>query len=256
MSFLSTSPSTVNISGSNVEHGLVGKPHLKKYADRLKAMDKDGNGELDIVEICEFVEEISTIEKQNRIFKWLALITGLFSLFTIAALVGLTYVVVDLTKDTKLMSGSSLMISKDTGSPIATATAFATSNFSTIYTLPASELENVHSFTLPQDDGSISIVHVAHINLIPNTSVTIKGNDGSVWFVDASGIYFEVDPTDPRAVNATDPRGSATGAGRRKLSGLEMKIPILLELTFRTPNAQLRTILSPAEVERLQEARF
>ena len=61
--------STLKLSQSNIERATELKPHLRQYADRLTAMDKDGNGELDLAEVCQVLDEMATIEKQKRLLK-------------------------------------------------------------------------------------------------------------------------------------------------------------------------------------------
>ena len=75
------------------------KPELQRYATRLRALDQDGNGELDMEEVCKALDEMATMEKEKKVLKWAAGIAGLFCLLTVAATVGLTYAVVKLSQD-------------------------------------------------------------------------------------------------------------------------------------------------------------
>lgn len=64
--------------------------------------------------VCAAVDELVESEKQRRLLKWISIITGAFLLLTIAAIVGLTYAVVVLSKDVN--SNEAIFVDKKSGS--------------------------------------------------------------------------------------------------------------------------------------------
>ncbi|KAG7668470.1 hypothetical protein Ndes2526B_g03900 [Nannochloris sp. 'desiccata'] len=92
------------------------KPELQKYADRLRKLDTDGNGELELEEVAQVIEELVEAENSRRLLKWFSAVMACLLLLTVAATVGLTYAVVAITKDIK--ADNNLMISKANGEPM------------------------------------------------------------------------------------------------------------------------------------------
>ena len=181
--------STLKLSPSRVESALETKPHLKKYADRLKAMDKDGNGELDLGEVCEVLDEMATVEKQRRLLKWVAGIMGVFTLLSIAAIVGLTFAVVDLSKDTSLSEGGVLQ-SRSGDATVATGQVISVQNLTDVYKLASADLQSITSLVIPEGDGE-RVVKVVEAFSVPGTSVTFTSATGAQYTVDAAGIQVE-----------------------------------------------------------------
>ena len=96
---------SISLGAASMEEAFAVKPELKKYAERLRALDKDGNGQLDLAEVCENIDAMVSLEKDRRMLKWVAIVMGVFALLTTAATAGLTYAVVALSKDTTVNSG-------------------------------------------------------------------------------------------------------------------------------------------------------
>ena len=180
---------TLKISPSHVERSLENKPHLLRYATQLKKIDKDGNGELDLEEVCEVLDEMANIERQRRLLKWVAIISGIFALLSIAAIVGLTYTVVHYQKETKVGNDGALYSTGGSSSLVSTGSALTAYYTEDLYQLSASQLSKLNTIVVPDDDGiSQTIVHVAELKLVPNVSVTITSPVGTAYTIDASGI--------------------------------------------------------------------
>jgi len=203
--------SGLKLSNSHIERGLQEKPHLQQYAAKLKALDKDGNGELDLAEVCEVLDEMANIEKQRRLLKWVAFISGLFALLSIASIVGLTYAVVNLSKDTQLDSGSSALVSKDLGTPVGTSQVISSAHADSLYEHSPSQLDKINSIIVPDGDGYL-IARVSSIALVPNVSATVTTADGTVYEVTSEGFHLLEKNGTAAGNDTTNGKG-----GRRKL---------------------------------------
>ena len=67
---------TLKVSNSHIERGIAATPSLKRYETRLRALDKNQDGEIDMGELCQVLDEMSSIEKQRRLLKWAAIISA------------------------------------------------------------------------------------------------------------------------------------------------------------------------------------
>jgi hypothetical protein len=86
------------------------------YAAAIQAFDRDGNGELDLHEIAAAVKALADARAQNKMLKTAVIVAGVCSLLIVAAVVGLTFAVVTLVKDTKM--DNNVMVNKETGAPV------------------------------------------------------------------------------------------------------------------------------------------
>ena len=200
--------STLKLSPSRVESALEAKPHLKKYADRLQAMDRDGNGELDLGEVCEVLDEMAMVEKQRRLLKWVAAIMGVFTLLSIAAIVGLTFAVVDLSKDTSLSDGGVLQ-SRSGDTTVATGQVVQLRNVSGLYQASPSELQSVSALIMAEGEVQ-RIAKVVEVVAVPGTSVTLITATGAKYTVDATGMHAEDAAGGRRLLDASEPQVSMT----------------------------------------------
>lgn len=182
---------TLLVSPSKLEREFDSNPRYKRYEAQLKSIDKNGDGVIDLGEICHLIEEMATVEKQRRLLKWAAIITGIFALLTIAAVVGLVYAVVVLTKDTKV-SSSGVLVTKDaSAAPIATSQVISLDSANNLFTKSLDDLSNVSFLVIPSANGG-RVVHIAEIQLVANTSATVTTDAGNVYVVDASGVHEQV----------------------------------------------------------------
>lgn len=165
---------------------MADNPRFKKYEAQILALDKNKDGEIDIVELCEVLEELSQVEKSRRILKWAAILLAVFAVLTIAAVVGLVYAVVVLTKDTSVVDGN--LVTKKTELPVSTGASVSLGDLKSLYNQTLGSLSDVSSILLPTPTGG-RVIHVASIDLVPQTKATIKGLDGEVIEIDASGIH-------------------------------------------------------------------
>jgi len=185
---MSSNPNTLKLSKSHVERGLAANPQFRKYEDKLRQMDKNQDGEIDIAELCQVLDEMSTIEKHRKLLKGACCVMAVFSLLTIASIVGLTFAVVDLTKDSNV-SSSGILVTKDSlANPIATGQAISLDDASQLFTKNLKDLSDLSFLIIPNESGG-TVVHVAEVELVTNTSAKVTTTAGSVYEIDASGIH-------------------------------------------------------------------
>lgn len=182
---------TLKVTPSRLEREFSENPKYKRYEAQLKSIDKNGDGVIDISELCQLIDELATVEKQRHLLKWAVIITGIFALLTIAAVVGSVYAVVVLTKDTNVSSQGIMMTKDSVATPVITGQMIALDSLDNLYTKSLDDMANISFLKIPSADGG-SIVHVAEIKLVANTSATITTDTGSVYVVDASGIHEQV----------------------------------------------------------------
>jgi len=103
-------------------------------------------------------------------------------------------------KDTNIQS--SIMVTKSSNVPVATGVVTNSTDLSNLYMVSSvQELVSIDKIVLaPADNKSVSVYHVASIDLIPGASATINTTDGRTIVVDSSGIYEapSVSPTGRR----------------------------------------------------------
>jgi len=232
----------LKISPSHIEATFHGKPHLKRYASQLRGIDKDQNGEVDLVELCEVLEELETSNRNRRLLKWVAIVTALFSLLTIAAIVGLTYAVVDLSKDTTVSNQS--LVSKDTGKTLATARAKQSVGLGSLVNTTPQELVDLESVILPMGNNRTQIMHVSDLELEPGVSLTLTSPSGKSVTIAADGSISDV--------NATAPGG----ASRRRLldhdsigGGTAIVTQSALQCRFGDCYYEKTTIIPPGQLK-------
>jgi len=224
----------LKISPSHIEATFQGKPHLKRYASQLRAIDKDQNGEIDLAELCEVLEELETSIRNRRLLKWVAIVTALFSLLTIAAIVGLTYAVVDL--------------SKDTGETLATARAKQSVGLGSLVHTTPQELVDLESVILPMGNNRTQIMHVSDLELDPGVRLTLISPSGKSVTIAADGSISDVNATAPGGASRRRllDNGSV-GGGTAIVTG--SRIGNHFHLTsFSIPAGQLKVVSDPTNV--------
>jgi nitrate reductase NapE component len=99
--------------------GDAGGANTAALEARLLALDRNGDGELDLGELAAAVEALAEVEAQTRLLKWVCLVVGLFALVTVAVTGGLTYAVLRLSQDTAVDAGAAL-VAKGSGAAVET----------------------------------------------------------------------------------------------------------------------------------------
>lgn len=100
-----------------------------KYAALLKEIDRNGDGDIDEMELVDALDKFLNRERRMRHLKWVILGLVVFSLFLVAAMTGVTYAVVVLSRDTSVSSGA--LTSKASGTTLRTAQGYLSIDAST-----------------------------------------------------------------------------------------------------------------------------
>jgi len=193
---------------ANIEDGKAIDPRLERYATRLRQLDKDGNGEIDLQEVCDAIDQMVDQEKQTRLMKKLSIMFGILTLLSIAAIVGLTYAVVSLSKD--VQDNNNVLVSKDSGLPMSTSQYQAAASFAELLANPsASSLSKVHTLVTPGTGDANYTVNTV-------TAATVM-NDGSVVFYLGNGesVKYKSDSNGGFTMAMSTTSSTTTASGRK-----------------------------------------
>ncbi|KAL4537085.1 hypothetical protein Ndes2437B_g06477 [Nannochloris sp. 'desiccata'] len=165
-------------------------------------MDNDGN--LSIEEVLKVIESEHAARASKKMYKRVLLVVGIASLVLVGALCGITYGIVDLTKEVNTDS-SNHITSSSTGDIASVGTAKQTFPLSSLYLSDDAKL--VASFEKlvvnGEEAGEYTVHSVKAISVVPDVSATIATESGDSFIVDQFGL---------RPANAT-----LETSGRRRL---------------------------------------
>jgi hypothetical protein len=172
------------------------------------------DGQLDLDEVCDAIDEIIRKEKTERTLKWLLAALALFSLLTIAATVGLTYAVVVMSQDTQV--DGSVLQSKDTGEALRTGSFLQSQNASALLSSVAASkdtgaaLASISAIKVSslKEGEEYTVYKVESVTVLTNNSVLVRTAAGSDFL-----IHMDTIVPDTSDVNAT------AQVGGRKLRG-------------------------------------
>lgn len=164
-------------------------PSLRKHVERA---DVDGDGIISVEELIKLLETEQILRRERTLLIRIVSALGVACVLIIAAVVGLTYAVVHLSKDTSVQNN--VLVGKGTSDAISTAGIQATYPLSEWYRVQSmSELEGLTRITIPFEDG-ISIFKIQDIHLIPNKSIRFDTSSENVSItVSESGISVSGD---------------------------------------------------------------
>jgi hypothetical protein len=114
-------------------------------------------------------------------------------------------------KDTKV--NNTIMVAKGTNTPVATATVTNATDLGSLYKVSSiQQLVSIDTIVLAaSNNASVTVYHVASIDLVPGISATINTTDGQTIIVDSTGIHgvSGVSPTGRRLLFSFWSIGSA-----------------------------------------------
>jgi hypothetical protein len=208
----------LKISLSKCERAVDAKPCSEHIVARLKAMEKDGNGEvmtrgearrrravgagcapatsarpltrpsprhrpqLDLNEIAAAVGELVSVEKDRRLLKWPAIVACV-ALLTVAATVGLTFAVVKLSQDVSV-SRSNAMVAKGSGAALETGANIRSAMLASAISIMTSP------------DPAALLAHLTHLTGVHGVASAALLADGAGLCVRTAGNEtFEFAPT-------------------------------------------------------------
>jgi len=136
---------------------------------RLQAADANGDGIISASEMIEVIQSEITATRDKKLMSRVLIVLGVACLLIIAAVVGLTYAVVDMSKDTSV--DNNVLVSKDGLQPLSTATLQETVPLAEMYKAQSpAELDWLQQVTVPFGDGQ-AILKIQNVYLVPGESV-------------------------------------------------------------------------------------
>ena len=161
---------------------LLAAPGLTStLGDRLQAADANGDGVISASEMLDVFQSEADAIRDNKMMKRALIALGIACLLIIAAVVGLTYAVVEMSKDTSVENN--VLVSKDGLQPLSTATLQQTTPLRDLYKATSpSEVDWLTHVTVPFDDGK-AILKIQNVYLVPGERVRFDTSSQDVSVV-------------------------------------------------------------------------
>ena len=176
---------------------LLAAPGLTStLGDRLQAADANGDGVISASEMLDVLQSEADAIRDNKMMKRALIALGVACLLIIAAVVGLTYAVVEMSKDTSVQNN--VLVSKDGLQPLSTAKLQKTVQLADLYKASSpSELDWLTHLTVPFGKGE-AVLKIQNVYLVPGKSVRFDtaADDVSVE-VTADGVMISGDDATP-----------------------------------------------------------
>jgi hypothetical protein len=161
----------------------------------------------------------------RRLFLRILVALGVALLLMLAAMTGMTYGIVEFTKELK--QNNNVIVNKDTGDALSIGIAHRQLALSDLYLADPVAASSLEKMMLGNPAGGIDVYHIASLSFDPNVSVTINTTSGQSFLIDAEGI--------------TNLDGTAF-TGRRRLTGSCSSTDINCQVSVVT--GPLTTVLS------------
>ena len=202
---------------------LLAAPGLSStLGDRLQAADANGDGVISVSEMIDVFQSEADAIRDNKMMKRALIALGIACLLIIAAVVGLTYAVVEMSKDTSVQNN--VLVSKDGLQPLSTATLQKTVLLANLYKADSPfELDWLTHLTVPFGEGE-AVLKIQNMYLVPGQSVRFDtAADGVSVEVTADGVTVSGDDQAPggrrRLMEADSGSGTASGAAGGSAGG-------------------------------------
>jgi hypothetical protein len=202
---------------------LLAAPGLTStLGDRLQAADANGDGFISASEMIDVFQSEADAIRDNKMMKRALIALGVACLLIIAAVVGLTYAVVEMSKDTSVQNN--VLVSKDGLQPLSTATLQKTVLLANLYKADSPfELDWLTHLTVPFGEGE-AVLKIQNMYLVPGQSVRFDtAADGVSVEVTADGVTVSGDDQAPggrrRLMEADSGSGTASGAAGGSAGG-------------------------------------
>jgi hypothetical protein len=172
----------------------------------LQRADVDNDGIVDVEELLKILESESALRRERKLLRRIVIALGVACILIVAAVVGLTYAVVHLSKDTSVQND--VLVSKDGLQPLSTASLQETIPLADLYQARSpSELDWLTHVTVPFDDGE-AILQIQGVFLVPGERVRL----------DTASPAVSVEVT-ADGVTVTGDEKNSTAARRRLMGG-------------------------------------
>ena len=151
--------------GLNVADLLEAPGLTSSLRDRLQAADANGDGVISASEMIDVIQSEITATRDRKVMQRVLVALGIACLLIIAAVVGLTYAVVEMSKDTSVQNN--VLVGKDGLQPLSTATLQKTVQLADLYKASSpSELDWLTHVTVPFGKGE-AVLKIQNVYLVP-----------------------------------------------------------------------------------------
>jgi len=155
--------------GINVADLLEAPGLTSTLRERLQAADANGDGIISAGEMMDVIQSEITATRDKKLMGRVLVALGIACLLIIAAVVGLTYAVVEMSKDTSVQNN--VLVSKDGLQPLSTATLQKRVKLADLYKAGSpSELDWLTHVTVPFGEGE-AVLKIQNVYLVPGERV-------------------------------------------------------------------------------------
>ena len=223
--------------GLNVADLLEAPGLTSSLRDRLQAADANGDGVISASEMIDVIQSEITATRDRKVMQRVLIALGVACLLIIAAVVGLTYAVVEMSKDTSVQNN--VLVGKDGLQPLSTATLQKTVQLADLYKASSpSELDWLTHVTVPFGKGE-AVLKIQNVYLVPGERARFDTAAENVSVeVTADGVTVSGDEQAPGGRRRLMENGDSTASGA-SVNGLPINGTLLLT-ELLTYNCTLR----------------
>ena len=213
--------------GINVADLLEAPGLTSTLRERLQAADANGDGIISAGEMMDVIQSEITATRDKKLMGRVLVALGIACLLIIAAVVGLTYAVVEMSKDTSVQNN--VLVGKDGLQPLSTATLQKRVKLADLYKAGSpSELDWLTHVTVPFGEGE-AVLKIQNVYLVPGERVRFDTASENVSVVvTAEGVEVSGD--------------DQVSGGRRRLmsedGGTGVGVASRTHYVGRTPNGE------------------
>ena len=206
--------------GLNVADLLEAPGLASSLRDRLQAADANGDGVISASEMIDVIQSEITATRDKKVMQRVLIALGVACLLIIAAVMGLTYAVVEMSKDTSVQNN--VLVGKDGLQPLSTATLQKTVQLADLYKASSpSELDWLTHVTVPFGKGE-AVLKIQNVYLVPGERARFDTAAENVSVeVTADGVTVSGDEQAPggRRRLMQENEASASGTARVTAEG-------------------------------------
>ena len=198
--------------GLNVADLLEAPGLASSLRDRLQAADANGDGVISASEMIDVIQSEITATRDRKVMQRVLVALGVACLLIIAAVVGLTYAVVEMSKDTSVQNN--VLVGKDGLQPLSTATLQKTVQLADLYKASSpSELDWLTHVTVPFGKGE-AVLKIQNVYLVPGERARFDTAAENVSVeVTADGVSVSGDEQAPGGMRRLMQNGDSTAVG-------------------------------------------
>ena len=228
--------------GLNVADLLEAPGLASSLRDRLQAADANGDGVISASEMIDVIQSEITATRDRKVMQRVLIALGVACLLIIAAVVGLTYAVVEMSKDTSVQNN--VLVGKDGLQPLSTATLQKTVQLAPLYKASSpSELDWLTHLTVPFGKGE-AVLKIQNVYLVPGERARFDTAAENVSVeVTADGVTVSGDEQAPggRRRLMQENEASAGGPARVTAEGGDASANNFYKdgITIKCPNAKV-----------------